>query len=1293
LIYFFANSLAPSEDHQSLEPSSKRRKIGSHAPDIDSVHVGTKINDLLDLLRFEQVNHRYENIKPGHARTCRWLLTSAKYLDWLNPDKLSSHHGFFWLKGKPGSGKSTLTKFAFKEIVKSSQSSTVLSFFFNARGTHLEKSTIGLYRSLLLQLLEKFPECQRLVISGGLMQQTLDDRLQSSVQLLKELLAEVVQILDRSNLIVVVDALDECDEEDIRDMISFFERLQEEAEAVGEAFHVLFSSRHYPHITIRRSVEMRLEDQQGHSQDIEKYLSSELKIGRSKQVEKIRENIRDKASGVFMWIVLVVQILNKAYDEGHIHALQKKLREIPKDLNELFRQILTRDSRNMAEMKLCLQWVLHANRPLKREELYYAIRSGIAPEELCPWDPDIVPLEAMDKFILSSSKGLAEITRSKSSTVQFIHESVRDFLMKENGLSQVGADLEANALGLTHDRLKECCANYLQSIRSEDSIIPASLPKASSSKAAEIREAASRMCPFLEYSIGNLLAHADASQSGGVDQSFFLENFDLKGWVQLNNALERFQIRRHLQNADLLYVLAEGNHSNLIKTAMRAGAQIRSHCGRYGNPIFAAIAKDNDQALESLLISDSQTNPPGSDFPYLWYGNKQDNASPLQNRHRLENHEGQNPLSFFAQHGKPSTMHQFLSFYKVDTNMNLHDGTPFLHWAADKGYASIVELLLSQGADVNAQGGEYGNALQAALYRGKPAIVELLMSEGANINAQGGKYGNALQAASTGSDTDIVKLLLSKGADINAEGGYYGNALQAASHLGKTTIVELLLSKGAHVHEQGGHYGNALIAASSGGDTYIVELLLNNGADVNAQGGEYGNALREASAQGHIAIVELLLNMGADINAQGGHDGNALQIASYEDKHAVVELLLSKGANINAQGGYYGNALQAASAQDHTTIVELLLSKGADVNAQGGYYGNALQAASYRGNPAIIELLLSEGANINVQGGEYGNALQAASYQDKPAIVELLLSKGANVNAQGGRYGNALLAALTENDFNIFKAVPGKGPYYRRASPLGKTAIVQLLLSQGADVDAQGGEYGNALQTASYQGKSAIVELLLSEGANVNAKGGKYDNALQAASTGSDINIVKLLLSKGADVNAQGGHYGNALQAVSSQAVPSQGKLTIIKLLLSEGANINAQGGYHGNALQAASARSDINIVEQLLSKGADVNAQGGYHGNALQAASYRGNPAIIELLLSEGANVNAQGGKYGNALQAASLYGHTPIVKMLLNKGANVNAQGGKYDNALQAASQRGEQKIVQLLLENGAIRPSDSP
>jgi ankyrin repeat protein len=120
-------------------------------------------------------------------------------------------------------------------------------------------------------------------------------------------------------------------------------------------------------------------------------------------------------------------------------------------------------------------------------------------------------------------------------------------------------------------------------------------------------------------------------------------------------------------------------------------------------------------------------------------------------------------------------------------------------------HAFVVTQLLEKGADVNAQGGRYGNALQAASYGGHDSIVTLLLEKGADVNAQGGIYCNALPAASDGGHDSVVTLLLEKGADVNAQGGGYGNALYAASNRGHDSVVTLLLEKGADVNAKGGH--------------------------------------------------------------------------------------------------------------------------------------------------------------------------------------------------------------------------------------------------------------------------------------------------------------------------------------------------------------------------------------------------------------------------------------------------------------------------------------------------------
>ena len=215
-------------------------------------------------------------------------------------------------------------------------------------------------------------------------------------------------------------------------------------------------------------------------------------------------------------------------------------------------------------------------------------------------------------------------------------------------------------------------------------------------------------------------------------------------------------------------------------------------------------------------------------------------------------------LHLAAFNGHEHEVQYILGVDKSDINTPDDTTTYPVMWASLNGHDRIVQLLLERGADANAQGGEYGNALQAACTGGHDKIAKMLLERGTDANAQGGVYGNALQAACTGGHDKIAQILLERGAGVNAQGGRYGNALQAACFGGHDKIVQMLLERGAGVNAQGGVYGNALQAACARGDDKIAQMLLERGADANAQGGFYGNALQAARRGGYHHIVKLL---------------------------------------------------------------------------------------------------------------------------------------------------------------------------------------------------------------------------------------------------------------------------------------------------------------------------------------------------------------------------------------------------------------------------------------------------
>jgi hypothetical protein len=133
-------------------------------------------------------------------------------------------------------------------------------------------------------------------------------------------------------LIRFIGALDECEEDQVRDVVAFLEHLGELSVSAQCRFHVCFSSRHDQTITIKKGIQLILYGEAGHRDDPVKYVDSELKTGPGKLVPQIGKEILERASGKILWVVLVVKILNKEYDDiprpFRMFALQKRLNEI-----------------------------------------------------------------------------------------------------------------------------------------------------------------------------------------------------------------------------------------------------------------------------------------------------------------------------------------------------------------------------------------------------------------------------------------------------------------------------------------------------------------------------------------------------------------------------------------------------------------------------------------------------------------------------------------------------------------------------------------------------------------------------------------------------------------------------------------------------------------------------------------------------------------------------------------------------------------------------------------------------
>jgi hypothetical protein len=188
------------------------------------------------------------------------------------------------------------------------------------------------------------------------------------------------------------------------------------------SLNICLSSRLYPNISIEKDLELVVEEREEHDRDIDKYILRKLRIPDSnieKEMRKkvaIQEELRKKAKGIFMWVVLVVELLNQAYDQGRlnekIEAVRRKLNEVPSKLDGVFWALLVKENSHKQDTLLMLQWVLFARRPLAPEEFYFAVKAGTETIDLQAWNRSETPMKGILKFIVDASRGLVEVRRS-----------------------------------------------------------------------------------------------------------------------------------------------------------------------------------------------------------------------------------------------------------------------------------------------------------------------------------------------------------------------------------------------------------------------------------------------------------------------------------------------------------------------------------------------------------------------------------------------------------------------------------------------------------------------------------------------------------------------------------------------------------------------------------------------------------------------------------------------------------------------------------------------------------------
>lgn len=418
---------------------------------------------VLESLRFEGMTERGERITTPYPETFGWLFMDTGFPQWLEAEDKE----VYWITGKPASGKSMLMKFISTHPDLHNRLRTwaggdagqllLASFFFWGPGSKAQKSRVGLLRSLLYQLLSQRPDLchavapRRQVFFGLAGAYTAPPEWQWT-ELRECLLRFASEIQGKARLALFVDGLDEYDGNH-DELVAFFKQLHEQYKpklCVSSRPWNVFADEY------KYSPSLRMEDLTKPDIDlyIEGRLGSNLAIQELWDLEPdsmgmLMKEIRDRAEGVFLWVVLVVeQLLTTARDSPRLPVIWEVFNALPRGLEELYeaiQQSIGSSKRETASRlyQLVMERKRMWNSQMQATFLWVAI-GCVEPTQRVLYpelDKELLILPLITRLLAGHTRGILQVSKHSSSvnctTVDFLHRTAFDWLRIDSNWSKI----------------------------------------------------------------------------------------------------------------------------------------------------------------------------------------------------------------------------------------------------------------------------------------------------------------------------------------------------------------------------------------------------------------------------------------------------------------------------------------------------------------------------------------------------------------------------------------------------------------------------------------------------------------------------------------------------------------------------------------------------------------------------------------------------------------------------------------------------------------------------------------
>jgi hypothetical protein len=469
-------------------------------------------------------NRLKENKDKLLHKSIDWILQDSQYLNWRDGDDVC----LLWVKGGAGKGKTMMSIGLIERLSYPQDESTVVTYFFCQNADYELNTITAIIRGLILQLVNRQNELKESLRRRWDTENARFNEDITSWRTLWKVFSEMLHQCKCPKVYVIVDALDECQDDGMADLLKLIVRTgldqpskikwlltsrpldSAERELLAGPDQVLVSLElNSKPITdaVKSYIAFKVDE-----------LNRRCNYGPTLR-QKIQAELIEKAEDTYLWVSLVCKRLESVHRDDALTTIQDLPPGLHPFYNRMFNQLNKGEPALVRGCMRLLKAMMLAYRPLNVEEVGSV--AGLSDQ--------LVVIEACINRCASFIKG-------RGTDIEFVHQSARDYLTEKDGRSILDSHKYYG-----HGEIALNCLSYLTEQLTVNLIKlsrPDSTWKSAEKNAlmASVDYAATFWVQHLECVKRTTLIQNALAEHGGVDIFFrtkFLE------WLECLSLLDR----------------------------------------------------------------------------------------------------------------------------------------------------------------------------------------------------------------------------------------------------------------------------------------------------------------------------------------------------------------------------------------------------------------------------------------------------------------------------------------------------------------------------------------------------------------------------------------------------------------------------------------------------------------------------------------------------------------------------------------------------------------------------------